>query len=305
MNHISKQPAILWYIDSVTHSFGLYILNGWMLHTNQDIKSIEIGGVDLITYRFTRKDVKETYPHAGDVDKIGFEITLDKSQIDTPLTIRLMDNTTMQIESVYKFIAFRADFNEGHKNLIVVDNFYKNPDLIRDYVMNNLTFQSTTASRGKRSNERFFVDGTKEELEKILGRKILNWESDEYSNGIFQYCTSYDPIVIHADIQQFAGVVYLTPDAPLETGTKTYRSKVTGKKRFEDSFEEGVEETFRGISEDFNYYDKTQFETVDEIANVYNRLVLWDAKAIHSASDYFGDTINNARFFQLFFFDVE
>jgi hypothetical protein len=32
---------------------------------------------------------------------------------------------------------------------------------------------------------------------------------------------------------------------------------------------------------------------------------MWDAKTIHAASNYFGDAINNARFFQLFFFDVE
>ena len=54
-----------------------------------------------------------------------------------------------------------------------------------------------------------------------------------------------------------------------------------------------------------NFYDSTSYEVVDKVANVYNRLVLWDAKAIHAATNYFGDSIENARFFQLFFFDVE
>lgn len=305
MNHNSNSPAILWYIDSVTNYYGLYILKGWMIHSDKNIKSIEIGGENLITYRNRRDDVKEVYPYAVNVDEIGIELTLDKSQIYEPLTVRLENNTTMKIESVIKFVAFHAKFNVGNKNLIVVDDFYENPDLIRNYAINNLNFHTTNSSRGKRSKERFFVEGTKEKLESILGRKIVNWESEEYSNGIFQYCTSYDPVVIHADSQQFAGVVYLTPDAPLETGTATYRSKVTGKKRFETGFDEGSEETFRGISKDFNYYDRTQFEIIDKVANVYNRLVLWDAKAIHSASDYFGDTIDNSRFFQLFFFDLE
>lgn len=305
MNHYSDSPSILWYVDSVTHYYGLYILKGWMIHTDKSIKSIEIDGKDVITYRNPREDVKEVYPHAVNVNEIGFELTLEESQIHKPLNVRLSNDTTMKIESVVKFLAFHAKFNVGHKNLIVVDDFYENPDLIRNYAMNNLTYTTTNASRGKRSKERFFVEGTKEKLETILGRKIVNWESEDYSNGIFQYCTSYDPVVIHADVQQFAGVIYLTPDAPLETGTATYRSKITGKKRFETGFDEGSEETFRGISKDFNYYDRTQFEVVDKVANVYNRLVLWDAKAIHSASDYFGDTIDNSRFFQLFFFDVE
>jgi len=53
-----------------------------------------------------------------------------------------------------------------------------------------------------------------------------------------------------------------------------------------------------------NFYDNTTYELVDSMANVYNRLVMFDAKAIHAATGYFGDAINNARFFQLFFFDV-
>jgi hypothetical protein len=37
---------------------------------------------------------------------------------------------------------------------------------------------------------------------------------------------------------------------------------------------------------------------------VYNRLVLFDAKNIHAAVNYFGDTKENSRFFHLFFFDI-
>ena len=57
-------------------------------------------------------------------------------------------------------------------------------------------------------------------------------------------------------------------------------------------------------SNDANFYDSTQYELMDEVANVYNRLVLFNAKRIHAATKYFGDSIENARFFQLFFFDV-
>ena len=47
------------------------------------------------------------------------------------------------------------------------------------------------------------------------------------------------------------------------------------------------------------------YEVVDTVANVYNRLVMFDSKSIHAATGYFGDAIENARFFHLFFFDVE
>ena len=54
-----------------------------------------------------------------------------------------------------------------------------------------------------------------------------------------------------------------------------------------------------------NFYDSTTYEVVDTVANVYNRLVMFDSKTIHAATGYFGDAIENARFFHLFFFDVE
>ena len=62
--------------------------------------------------------------------------------------------------------------------------------------------------------------------------------------------------------------------------------------------------TFKGLSNELNFYDKTSFEMVDNIANVYNRLVLFNSKNIHAAVNYFGDNIDNSRFFHLFFFDI-
>ena len=198
---------------------------------------------------------------------------------------------------------FYSGFQTNNKNLIVVDDFYYKPDMIRDYAINNLKFNDSDYHRGKRS-ERFILNETKERLETILGRNILNWDSPSYANGVFQYCTSYDPIVYHVDSQQFAGVVFLTPNAPLDSGTATYRSKITGKTRL-DGDDEAYQQTFKGVSNEMNFYDSTSYEVVDKVANIYNRLVLWDAKAIHAATNYFGDSIENSRFFQLFFFDVE
>ena len=51
------------------------------------------------------------------------------------------------------------------------------------------------------------------------------------------------------------------------------------------------------------FYDKTKFELVDTAGNVFNRLVLFDAKCIHSANEYFGTNLTNSRLFHLFFFD--
>ena len=54
-----------------------------------------------------------------------------------------------------------------------------------------------------------------------------------------------------------------------------------------------------------NFYDPTPFEIVDVVGNKYNRMILFDAKHIHAASQYFGDSIDNDRLFQLYFFNTE
>ena len=54
-----------------------------------------------------------------------------------------------------------------------------------------------------------------------------------------------------------------------------------------------------------NFYDKTPWELVDTVGNVYNRMVVFDSRRVHAASEYFGDSIENSRLFQMFFFDAE
>jgi hypothetical protein len=305
MNHCSTNNDILWYVDEISpRGESMYYVKGWIFNRFHQIEKIRLRGNHFTDYTpYFRSDVQEIYPENRFLDNTGFELLITKEQIDVPVEVVFGDGNYVVIESLKKFFVHHSGFNVGHKNLMVVDNFYKDPDFIREYAINNLKFNESDYHRGKRS-DRFLLNGTKEKLEEILGRTITNWNHPSYANGIFQYCTSYDPIVYHIDSQTFAGAIFLTPNAPLDSGTATYRSKITGATRFEE-FNDEYSKTFLGVSNDFNFYDNTSFELVDKVANVYNRLVMWDAKTIHAASNYFGDDINNARFFQLFFFDVE
>jgi hypothetical protein len=53
------------------------------------------------------------------------------------------------------------------------------------------------------------------------------------------------------------------------------------------------------------HLDETDFEMVDRIGNVYNRLILFDAKCLHAGINYFGTNKEDGLLFQLFFFDLE
>jgi glycosyltransferase involved in cell wall biosynthesis len=180
--------------------------------------------------------------------------------------------------------------------LWIVDNFYDDPYAVREFALEQKFEENLNYYKGNRSKDQYIIPGTKEAFEKIIGKKITNWTETHGMCGRFQYCTAEDDLVYHCDSQTLAGMIYLTPDAPVSCGTSLFAHKRTGLRNEND---------FGNINvfDETGYYDKTKFELVDTAGNVFNRLVLFDAKCIHSANEYFGTNITNSRLFHLFFFD--
>ncbi len=181
-------------------------------------------------------------------------------------------------------------------HVVVVDDFLADPDAIRALALRQTFDPDERYYKGKRSRERFLHEFDHRVFARLLNGAIVDWERHAMS-GRFQWCNPTDPLVYHADGQTHAATIYLTPNAPPESGLSLWRSKVTGARRPSD--EATNIRTFDG-----NLLDPTKWELVDKIGNVYNRLVLWDATMIHSASCYFGTELQNARLFWMFFFDI-
>jgi len=180
------------------------------------------------------------------------------------------------------------------RKIFVVDNFYDDPDRIRNYALSSVEFESDIRwYKGLRSKDTYRPDSIKRAFENIIGERINLW--DDGYNGCFQITTSNDPQVYHYDQQRWAGMIYLTPDAPLESGTRSHKSKITGLRH---STQEGIDNSFS-----YGFYDSTKFDIVDNIGNIYNRLLIMDARAIHSAGPYFGRDEQNGRLTHLFFFE--
>lgn len=306
MAHESNNENILWYIDSINpfrDTGNNYKVTGWVIHKTSKIIGLVLDNQIVSFTPIDRPDVKSVYPS---FNCLGFEFIITKNDIKKPINVILENNNIVSnIGTLETVFVLKSGFTNAPKSLVVVDDFYNEPDAIRDYAIKNIAFDFSTYHTGRRSLDRFILDGTKEKFEEILGRPIYNWNHPEYANGKFQYCTSYDRVVYHIDTQNYAAMVYLTPDAPLQTGTASYRSKLTGATRF-DNGETGelYQKTFKGVSNELNFYDKTSWEEIDRVANVYNRLVMFDSKRLHSATEYFGDALENARLFHLFFFDI-
>lgn len=193
---------------------------------------------------------------------------------------------------------------EARTDIIVVDNFLKNPIEVREFAL-GLKYQADDRYfKGKRSVGKYLDDKIGRRFEQLLGKCITKW--DFPVNGSFQICLPSDPLVYHMDSQRYAATIYLTPDAPFECGTSFYASKVNGIRGCPTRNGTSDEEANRLIGETFQggFLDKTKFDLVDQIGNVFNRLVIWDAKLIHAASQYFGQSKDDSRLFQMFFFDA-
>ena len=307
INQITEDKSTRWYFDKVTKTNNEYHLEGWIYSTLGNIIKIYANNIEIDYDTVIRQDVAIAMNTNNQNLGIKFKLPIQNRNAKISIMVLEIDGTQtiLELGSVLKWITYYSGFKREHKDLIVVDNFYEDPDLVREFTMNSMEFKHSGYHKGKRTDDRFWLEGTKEKLESIIGRKIINWDYPSYANGVFQYCVAQDPIVYHVDPQTYAAMVFLTPDAPVQTGTAFYKSKITGATIFDGTHDPlEFEKTFKGLSDELNFYDSTQYELMDEVANVYNRLVLFNAKRIHAATKYFGDSIENSRFFQLFFFDV-
>jgi len=196
-----------------------------------------------------------------------------------------------------KYFLGDAKLNENPSpTLWVIDNFYEDPLAIRNFAL-TLDYHFSDYHRGRRTEHQYEIPGTKERFEEITGKKVTKWMETHGMCGRFQHCTCEDALVYHADAQTWAATIYLTPDAPYECGTSLLAHKETRIRH--------VDTPGSDVIWAKQHLDPTPWDHIDVVANVFNRLVIWDAKCPHAASKYFGYDKHDSRLFHMFFFDAE
>lgn len=210
---------------------------------------------------------------------LGSEIVAEPELIDTNCT-----------SSLWKFGKFS-------RPLLVIDNFYADPDGVRRFALQQ-DFNVSGNYPGQRTRD-FATDEHKAMFEKILGKKIVFWPFDAKRmtyNGAFQVTQGKHRSWIHRDQTDYSAIVFLTPNAPLRTGTSLYRHVATGV-----TYETPeLKPILNRDSSDEHAWVKT-----DEATNVYNRLVIFDGRRSHMSTSYFGTDMSSGRLFQTFFFNTE
>jgi hypothetical protein len=196
--------------------------------------------------------------------------------------------------------------NKGPKGqLIVVDNFYNNAMETRNYILTQ-EFKVRGNYPGQRTRSYATIE-LKNIIEKYIepvAGKITDWpmhkEGEDVYNGAFQYTTSRERSWIHNDgFNNWAAVCYLTPNAPVTSGTGFYK--------FCDGTRNCLESEGRGNKEiiDKASQDMTKWQLVDQVGNVFNRLVIFNSFNYHMSQEYFGTDKNDGRLFQVFFFSTD
>ena len=197
-------------------------------------------------------------------------------------------------------------------NLIVIDDFYNNVDSVREFALAQ-DFYIKGNYPGART-ENFINESTKNQIQDIIypySGNVTNWMDDQPRDlllkgetstekgtgytGAFQISYASDRSWIHTDDNNnWAGVLYLTPDAPTVGGTGFYRSKINGS-------------IYGQNDNDVGPYgqDKSKWDLVNEVHNIYNRLILFRSDQWHTSMEYFGNDHETGRLTQVFFFTTE
>ena len=163
------------------------------------------------------------------------------------------------------------------RNLIVLDNFLDDPDKIRHCAL-SLDFDRVQKDVPGLRSCRIAGDiqtEVEDKLKSALGCKEIDWvwKQDTFC---FQSCVEGTQTWIHVDpISEWAAVLYLTPNAPLDSGTAIYESP----------------------DHDMNI----------GVGNVYNRLVAYRGKVLYHRSILpgFGHNVETSRLTMTLFFDIK
>lgn len=185
-------------------------------------------------------------------------------------------------------------------SIYTIDDFYSDPLYMRHKALDKMEWMDKHGNHpGKRTHSDKH-DSVKHAFEDVLGKKITTWDAEwNTHSGCYNLCTQQDRCWIHTDHgTDWAVVIYLTPDAPLSTGTGLYKHKKTGYRVQPEDKELQKEIAKDGL-------DFTAWEMTDYIGNVFNRAVIYEGKFFHAATQYFGHSPEYCRLHQTFFFHTE
>lgn len=200
------------------------------------------------------------------------------------------------------------------QKFIIVDDFYKDPDSVREIALAESKENSTQGNyAGVMTDARYFNEQHFEMFSHLCGFPI---KFGTQFTGKFRFTKEGELGTqdIHFDAGDgntiWAGVVYLTPNNDGTEGTIFWKHKETGLEDIPMTLEGIQQYGWNGIDDlkvflETDGVEHSKWDKVLTIPYRYNRLVLFRPWKFHSPGAGFGDTIETARLVQLFFFSPD
>jgi len=200
----------------------------------------------------------------------------------------------------------------------IVDNFYENPDLVREYAL-SLSYQSSKTGKYPGSRTKL-LSIQNERFSRIFSKKLFSlffdYETTKLAWNVettFQKINSFSEEEkniknsgwIHADDDTvFAGVVYLNPDPKPNWGTSIYTLKPN---EIDDCLQK-TKFLHYSNSPDFNEiehekeknFNNNKFVESIRVENVYNRIIIFEGGVYHGVPSYYSND-DEPRLTQVFF----
>jgi hypothetical protein len=200
----------------------------------------------------------------------------------------------------------------------VYDNFFDDPDAVRAYALSLEYTKHAGGIPGKRTEN---ISDINPELFDMFQMKYIQliYGAGDYDSGIdarFQLTPSYyEEGWVHADNTglpnepTIAGVIYLTPNAPINAGTSVYRKTdatdlvlINNNIKIDFYQDKEVNMSEYRLERDRN---NSLFEKTLDVSNVYNRLFTYNTTQLHRENKFFGTTKEDSRLTLVFFGNIE
>ncbi len=195
----------------------------------------------------------------------------------------------------------------------IIENFYENPDAIRDFALAQKFTYCKEASNidyvypGCRTQDLSLLN--RELFDKICTKLVSVFHNAEHDVMRWLITTSFQSVteeysqgVVHTDHNTvFAGVLYLTPDAPLKSGTSLFKKNNTfDEAKYQQALVDN-DERFKAGEIAMNTGYHSMFNEIVRVNNVYNTLIIYEGRHFHAANEFFGNTLEDSRLAQVFF----
>lgn len=199
-----------------------------------------------------------------------------------------------------------------YPTVTVIENFYENPDEIRKFALKQQFSYCHELKNidyvypGCRTKELFDLD--KNLYEKVCRKLVSIFHNTQHDHMRWAISTSFQVVeerfgrgVLHQDTNTiFAGIIYLSPDAPLNAGTSLFKpNKSFNEEKYQAALIQN-DVNFKAnkpISTEFH----SMFDETVRVNNIYNTLIIFNAQTYHAANEFFGNSLETGRMAQVFF----